>query len=129
MRSVFKLVFDTLQNKNKIINFMFHVSAAHCFWPKGSFQQAYSAANAYVFAGKYDLRYFESASQKRELNEIIIHPDWSPHTTIYDADIAVATMKYPIFYTNAVQPICLPNYNSVLIHPMGTVVGEEEEKF
>lgn len=102
------------------------ILAAHCFWSKGAFQQTHSAANAYIVAGKHDLRYFEASSQKRDLVDIIIHPDWNPHTVNFDADVAVATMKYPIFYTNAVQPICLPNYNAVLIHPMGTVVGKFE---
>ena len=55
---------------------------------------------------------------------MIIHPDWNSNAVNFDADIAVATMKYPIFYTNAVQPVCLPNYNAVLIHPMGSVVGK-----
>lgn len=103
--------------------FFFFLSAAHCFWSKGSFSQGHSAVNAYIVAGKHDLRYFESSSQKRELIDITIHPDWNANAVNFDADIAVATMKYPVFYTTAVQPICLPNYNSVLIHPLGTVVG------
>lgn len=32
-------------------------------------------------------------------------------------------MEYPISFTRSVQPICLPNFNSVFIHPFGTVVG------
>jgi Trypsin len=82
-----------------------------------------------VVAGKHDLRYFESSSQKREISEIIIHPDWNTNAVNFDADVAVVTMKYPVFYTSAVQPICLPNYNSVLIHPLGTVVGQLKNIF
>ena len=99
-------------------------SAAHCFWSKGSFAQTHNAANAYIVAGKHDLRYFESASQKRDLIDVIIHPDWNSNAVNFDADIAVGIMKYPIFYTDKVQPVCLPNYNAVLIHPMGKVVGK-----
>lgn len=52
-----------------------------------------------------------------------IHPDWKFASENFDADLAVATMEYPVYFTRAVQPICLPNYNAVLIHPLGTVVG------
>ena len=76
-----------------------------------------------MFAGKYDLRYFENNSQKRKLAEIKIHPDWKFNAENFDADIALATFEYPVSFTRSVQPICLPNYNSVFIHPLGTVVG------
>lgn len=55
--------------------------------------------------------------------KVKVHPDWKFSTENFDADIALVTMEYPIYYTTSVQPICLPNYNSVLIHPFGTVVG------
>lgn len=32
-------------------------------------------------------------------------------------------MEYPVSITGSVMPICLPTFNSVFIHPMGTVVG------
>ncbi|CRK96378.1 CLUMA_CG009795, isoform A [Clunio marinus] len=99
------------------------LTAAHCFWSKGNFAPSHDATNSYIAAGKYDLRYFENTEQKRKLVEVVIHPDWKYNTENFDADIAVATMEYPVQFTTTVQPICLPNFNSVLIHPMGTVVG------
>lgn len=79
--------------------------------------------NTYIVAGSHDLRYFEDTSQKRKLLKVKIHPDWKFASENFDADLAVATMEYPVYFTRAVQPICLPNYNAVLIHPLGTVVG------
>lgn len=131
MTVISKLVFFSLLtlsiNKTKTTMqyiYFLSLSAAHCFLAKGSFKQTHDATNAYIVAGKHDLRYFEASSQKRDLIDIIIHPDWNTNAVNFDADIAVATMRYPVFYTESVQPICLPNYNAVLIHPMGTVVGK-----
>lgn len=55
--------------------------------------------------------------------DIKVHPDWKFNSETFDADIAVATLQYPVSFTRSVQPVCLPNYNSVFIHPLGTVVG------
>lgn len=99
------------------------VLAAHCFWSKGSFAPSHDIKNTYVAAGQHDLRYFENSAQKRKLLEVKIHPDWKFNAENFDADIALATMQYPVSFTRTVQPICLPNYNSVFIHPLGTVVG------
>lgn len=86
-------------------------------------RQGHDETNTFVVAGKYDLRYFEANAQKRNLAKIVLHPDWKPHATNFDADIAIATTEYAMYFTNLVQPICLPNFNAVLIHPLGTVVG------
>lgn len=103
--------------------FVFFRSAAHCFWSKGSFTALHDITNAYVAAGQHDLRYFENSAQKRKLDDIKIHPDWNFSTENFDADIALLFLQYPVSFTRFVQPICLPNFNSVLIHPHGTVVG------
>lgn len=97
--------------------------AAHCFYGKGAYQQGHDATNSYVVAGKHDLRYFEASAQKRNLLKIILHPDWKPDAVNFDADIALATTEYPFYFTSSVQPVCLPNFNAVLIHPLGKVVG------
>lgn len=86
-------------------------------------RQGHDETNTFVAAGKYDLRYFEANAQRRNLAKIVLHPDWKPHATNFDADIALATTEYAMYFTNLVQPICLPNFNAVLIHPLGTVVG------
>jgi hypothetical protein len=80
-------------------------------------------SNTFILAGAHDLRNFESTSQKRKLSKVKIHPDWKYSSENFDADIALITMEYKIYFTRSVQPICLPNFNSVLIHPTGTVVG------
>jgi hypothetical protein len=107
-----------------LITFFLHFKlAAHCFYGKGAYQQGHDATNSYVVAGKHDLRYFEASAQKRNLLKIILHPDWKPDAVNFDADIALATTEYPFYFTSSVQPVCLPNFNAVLIHPLGKVVG------
>lgn len=103
-------------------------SAAHCFYGKGAFKQGHDTTNSYVVAGKHDLRYFEASAQKRNLLTIVIHPDWRPDATNFDADISLATTEYPFYFTSSVQPICLPNFNAVLIHPLGKVVVSDEDQ-
>ncbi|NXW51854.1 ST14 protein, partial [Nyctiprogne leucopyga] len=53
----------------------------------------------------------------RSIKRIIVHPQYDQSTSDYD--IALLEMETPVFFSELVQPICLPSTSRVLVY--GTV--------
>ncbi len=41
------------------------------------------------------------------ISEFIVHPDWDPTETHYDADIAIAVLEKPLNLSNEIRHVCL----------------------
>ncbi len=60
------------------------------------------------------------------VSKFILHNDWNPFRKVYDADIALAVLAFPLELTRYIHPICLPSpkENSIdLVSKIGTVAG------
>lgn len=56
--------------------------------------------------------------------EIILHNEWNPHTTAYDADIAILRFESgKILFSEYVQPICLWDSTTIPSETVGVVIG------
>jgi secreted trypsin-like serine protease len=71
------------------------------------------------FYFKDDHKNTDDESTKAEVSEFIIHPDWDPKDTHYDADIAIAVLKEPIKITNEIRHVCLNTPS----HPIQNFAG------
>lgn len=61
-----------------------------------------------MWLGAYDLdEPYQTGAISVSPNEILIHPDWNPSNTRYDADIAAITLEDEIHFTKFIRPICL----------------------
>lgn len=86
--------------------------------------QKVSESAVIVWLGKYDLSvHNELGSQKRNVSEIILHPDWDYNEVKYDADIAIVVMKTSVEFSDTIQPICLPHQSNDEVSGYGTIVG------
>ncbi|XP_075170253.1 serine protease gd-like [Haematobia irritans] len=97
------------------------LSAAHCFKTT-----SLTADRLVVNVGRYNLEdYRETNFQTREVQNIVIHPDFS--TNVFpDADLAVLHLDQPVQYTIFVRPICLwsePVDASLIVGTTGVVAG------
>lgn len=80
----------------------------------------------YVLAmfGKHDLNVTNEAGSKQSLVwEVIPHPDWNFNEERFDADISIAVLTDRIEFSNAIQPICLPQASYEEVVGTGTVAG------
>lgn len=84
--------------------------------------------------GTYDLnKPHESGQFSLSPTDVIVHPDWNPFVTSYDADIALLKFESnEIPYTSYIRPVCLWNGSSEPEVTEGYVVGwgksEDETK-
>jgi hypothetical protein len=54
----------------------------------------------------------------------VIHPDWNIKAKNYDADIALAILKYPIQFDGIISPVCLPlNSKKPVVGLKGSIGG------
>jgi hypothetical protein len=62
---------------------------------------------------------------KAEVSEFIVHPDWDPEDTHYDADIAIAVLKKPVEITNKIRHVCMntPSY------PIQSLAGQNAKVY
>lgn len=58
-----------------------------------------------------------------EINKIIIHEDWKPYVTRYDADIAILFFEREIQFNEFIKPACLPDSSKSNSLIEGKVVG------
>nr|XP_016847455.1 PREDICTED: suppressor of tumorigenicity 14 protein homolog [Anolis carolinensis] len=112
-----------------IISNRWLVSAAHCFQDSDSIRYAsynfislffrYSVASGWTaYMGiKTINKNINDYVAMRAVKRIIIHPHYDQY--ISDYDIALLEMEAPVFFTELVQPICLPSTPRVFIY--GTV--------
>jgi hypothetical protein len=66
----------------------------------------------FYFKNDYDVEDYEDSEEvvdpaKAEVSEFIIHPDWDPQDSHYDADIAIAVLKKPMKITKKIRHVCL----------------------
>ncbi|XP_039987606.1 ST14 transmembrane serine protease matriptase a [Xiphias gladius] len=82
------------------------VTAAHCVQEDGktSFSQP-GTWEAYL--GLHTQRKIGSAVVKRNLKQIIPHPNYNTFT--YDNDIALMELDSPVTYSDYIKPVCLPS--------------------
>ncbi len=65
-------------------------------------------------------------STKAQISEFIIHPDWDPKDSHYNADIAIAVLEKPIKLSLEIRHVCLntpSNPIQSLAGRSGTVYG------
>lgn len=76
-----------------------------------------------VLLGAYNLELkVESGTQQKNVQEIHVHPDWSPLSLKYDADLAILVLSESVEFTRYIRPICMPDdYPPVDVK--GSVVG------
>ncbi len=58
----------------------------------------------FYFKNDYNV---EDDFAKADVSEFIVHPDWDPEDTHYDADIAIAVLKKPMKISQDVRHVCL----------------------
>ncbi|KAJ6635546.1 Platelet glycoprotein V [Pseudolycoriella hygida] len=103
------------------------LTAAHCVhWRHNSVKL--SGQDVEVRLGAHNLTTVEEfGAVKRNVTEIIVHPDWKTYGDSFDADLAILVLSENVSFSNFIQPICLPVDDVVvdgaLIDVRGTVVG------
>jgi hypothetical protein len=102
----------------KYVNFL----AAHCIHNKNQIRRL--ARDIKVMFGAHDLEDFaEEGRRVFAPFKTIVHPDWLPHGTNYDADIAMIEFMKDIAFDDFIQPICLWNFNFGAAFRKATVIG------
>ncbi|XP_009504986.2 suppressor of tumorigenicity 14 protein [Phalacrocorax carbo] len=92
------------------------ISAAHCFLDSDSVRYSVpSGWNAYM--GLHTINEKSNHVAMRSIKKIIVHPQYD--RSISDYDIALLEMETPVFFSELVQPICLPSTSRVFVY--GTV--------
>ncbi|OXB69929.1 UNVERIFIED_CONTAM: hypothetical protein H355_004793, partial [Colinus virginianus] len=92
------------------------VSAAHCFLDSDSVR--YSAPSRWrAYMGLRAVNEKSNHVAMRSIKRIIIHPQYDQ--SISDYDIALLEMETQVFFSELVQPICLPSSSRVFLY--GTV--------
>ncbi|XP_062830824.1 suppressor of tumorigenicity 14 protein [Anolis carolinensis] len=100
-----------------IISNRWLVSAAHCFQDSDSIRYSVASGWTAYMGIKTINKNINDYVAMRAVKRIIIHPHYDQY--ISDYDIALLEMEAPVFFTELVQPICLPSTPRVFIY--GTV--------
>ncbi|GAA6235702.1 suppressor of tumorigenicity 14 protein [Lates japonicus] len=81
------------------------VTAAHCVQDDG--KTRYSQPGTWeAYLGLHTQRNINSVVVKRNLKQIIPHPNYNSYT--FDNDIALMELESPVPYSDHIRPICLP---------------------
>ncbi|XP_055500316.1 suppressor of tumorigenicity 14 protein isoform X1 [Leucoraja erinacea] len=81
------------------------VSAGHCFQDSDSIR--YSTSSAWTaYLGLQLMNRMNSRIVTRSIRRIVTHPKYDEFTSDYD--IALLELKTPVFFSDSIQPICLP---------------------
>ncbi|NWI61688.1 ST14 protein, partial [Calyptomena viridis] len=70
-----------------------------------------------AYMGLHTINEKSSGVAMRSIKRIIVHPQY--YQSISDYDIALLEMETPVFFSELVQPICLPSSSRVYLY--GTV--------
>ncbi|KAL0972693.1 hypothetical protein UPYG_G00193570 [Umbra pygmaea] len=88
-----------------IINQQWLVTAAHCV--QDDAKTKYSQPGVWeVYLGLHTQKETNPNIQKRNLRQVISHPNYNAYT--FDNDIALMQLDSPVAYSGYIQPICLP---------------------
>ncbi|XP_030601164.1 ST14 transmembrane serine protease matriptase a [Archocentrus centrarchus] len=82
------------------------VTAAHCVQDEGSLKLSQAGAWE-IYLGLHRQNQLGSPAEKRNLKQIIPHPNYNSFT--FDNDIALMQLDSPVSYTDYIRPICLPS--------------------
>ncbi|KFM04389.1 Suppressor of tumorigenicity 14 protein, partial [Aptenodytes forsteri] len=92
------------------------ISAAHCFLDSDSVR--YSVPSGWrACMGLHTINEKSNHVAMRSIKRIIVHPLYDQ--SISDYDVALLEMETPVFFSELVQPICLPSTSRVFVY--GTV--------
>lgn len=90
---------------------MFWIFLAHCIQQK-YWDKKLETKDLAVHLGRYNLsKKDESGTDIIEVSEIVIHPDWKPFETNYDADLAILKLNHEITKSNFIKVACWPTYD------------------
>lgn len=81
------------------------VTAAHCVQDEGSLKLS-QPGSWEVYLGLHEQRKTQDPVQKRNLKQVIPHPNYNKFT--FDNDIALMELDSPVTYSDFIKPICLP---------------------
>jgi hypothetical protein len=85
------------------------LTAAHCIQDKQD-EKPKLPQHCNFIIGKHNLQSeHEENYRVMGISKFIPHNDWNPFRKIYDADIALAVLAFPLELTRYIHPICLPN--------------------
>ncbi|KAM7412695.1 hypothetical protein PAMA_020193 [Pampus argenteus] len=100
-----------------IINQRWLVTAAHCV--QDDSKTRYSQPGTWeAYLGLHTQRNIQSHVVKRNLKQIISHPNYNEYS--FDNDIALMELDSPVTYSDYIRPICLPAAQHVF--PSGNTV-------
>lgn len=105
--------------------FLHFLIAAHCF---GEWYTRL-ARDIVVLLGGFDLsNFYEYHRIPKPISRIVLHDDWNPGTTTFDADLAVLVLEDEILFSRYVKPVCLWWPLDDLIIKKGIVTGWGESE-
>ncbi|KAG5670174.1 hypothetical protein PVAND_000455 [Polypedilum vanderplanki] len=85
------------------------LTASHCIQEKSQSSRL-QPEDILAQIGKYNLKaIYEKGSVAKEIIEIIMHDDWKPYITRYDADIALLILESQVELSEFIQIVCLPS--------------------
>lgn len=83
------------------------LTAAHCIYDH-DYHFVYPAGDFSVIAGAHNWRNYEKGQQRLNVAQIIMHESYNKPSELNN-DIALLKLDGTLSYTEAVQPVCLPN--------------------
>lgn len=111
----------------KLRKFLKVLTAAHCIHEK--YQRRRNDRDIRLLFGAYDLNdRDENGVYSASPSDVILHPDWNPHTDRYDADIAAIILEYSVPITKFIQPICIPSSDLETTEGFVTGWGKSEDQ-
>jgi len=88
------------------------LTAAHCYKNPNDIQ---------VVLGEHNTNYQDSKDEVFSVSSFRKHPQYSPTTTDYD--FAIITLTKDVTFTDAIEPVCLPNSGTKVEGVTATVSG------
>lgn len=96
--------------------------AAHCIQDK-YVEKKLEAEQIRVLLGRHSLKdNSEKGSQTRDVDKIIVHPEWKFEFLKYDADLAILVLDHAVVFSTFIQPACLTDDTELQNENFGTVV-------
>ncbi|RNA20810.1 serine protease 27-like [Brachionus plicatilis] len=100
-----------------LINSQWVLTAAHCFDIIG----IQNLSSFVLRFGLHDKENPESHSTTRNVNKIIIHPNYN--NVNLDNDIALINLNTPLNYTDQILPICIPDQSQIFAGESSLATG------
>jgi secreted trypsin-like serine protease len=106
------------------IKIYFLSTAAHCFHNK-RVKKATASQEIIALLGKHDLNVIEEeGSLTLDVIDLILHEDWNPSASDFDADISLVVLKTEVNFSNPrIKIVCLPPASELPVTGIGRVAG------